>query len=97
MRRVHLRCHTNILKRLLVHACAFNISLLMRTLTGIGTPRSLQGRVAAALTLDLTFGGRLANRVAFTLGRSIALLHDRLSARATGGRRVINSPFTTGC
>ena len=41
MRRVHLRCHTNILKRLLVHACAFNLSLLMRTLTGIGTPRSL--------------------------------------------------------
>ena len=47
-----------------VHACAFNLSLLMRMLTGIGTPRSLQGRVAAAVTLDLTFGGRLANRVA---------------------------------
>ena len=47
MRRVHLRGHPNILKRLLVHVCGFNRGLLMRQLTGIGTPRSLQGRAAA--------------------------------------------------
>jgi hypothetical protein len=44
MRRVHLRGHDNILKRLLVHAAGANLSLLMRTLVGVGTPRSLQGR-----------------------------------------------------
>jgi len=33
------------LKRLLVHAGAFNLGLWMRTLFGVGTPRSLQGRV----------------------------------------------------
>jgi transposase len=50
MRRTHLREHPNILKRLLVHAAGCNLGLLMRTLCGIGTPRSLQGRVAAAIT-----------------------------------------------
>ncbi len=49
MRRVHLRGHPNILKRVLVHVCGFNLGLLMRQLTGVGTPRSLQGRAAAVL------------------------------------------------
>ena len=47
LRRVHLRGHPNILKRLLVHVCGFNLGLLMRQLTGVGTPRSLQGRAVA--------------------------------------------------
>jgi transposase len=47
LRRAHVRGHENVLKRLLVHAGAFNLGLLMRTVFGIGTPRSLQGRVAA--------------------------------------------------
>ena len=47
MRRVYLRGHQNILKRILLHAAALNLGLLMRTLFGVGTPRSLQGRVAA--------------------------------------------------
>ena len=49
MRRVHLRGHTNILKRVLVHTGGFNLGLLMRRLTGVGTPRSLQGRAATLL------------------------------------------------
>jgi hypothetical protein len=49
MRRVHLRGHGNILKRVLLHAGALNLGLLMRQLVGIGTPRSLQGRVASLL------------------------------------------------
>ena len=49
MRRTHLRGHTNILKRLLIHAGAFNLGLLMRQVIGIGTPRGLQGRLAAVL------------------------------------------------
>jgi len=42
-RRVHVRGHQNVLKRLLVHASAFNLGLWMRTLFGIATPRGLQG------------------------------------------------------
>jgi transposase len=49
MRRVHLRGHRNILKRVLLHAAALNLGLLMRTLVGVGTPRSLQGRAVALL------------------------------------------------
>jgi hypothetical protein len=49
MRRVHLRGHDNIRKRLLVHAGGLNLGLLMRILFGVGTPRSLQGRVAALI------------------------------------------------
>ena len=47
MRRVHLRHHPNILKRLLVHVAAFNLGLVMRKLLGRGTPRGLQGHEAA--------------------------------------------------
>ncbi len=47
MRRTHLRGHVNILKRLLVHAGGFNLGLVMRALIGVGTPRGLQGRLAA--------------------------------------------------
>jgi transposase len=39
-----LRGHPNILKRLIVHAGAFNLGLLMRHVFGRGTPRGLQGR-----------------------------------------------------
>jgi transposase len=44
MRRTHLRRHDNIIKRLLIHAGAFNLSLIMRKITGRGTPRGFQGR-----------------------------------------------------
>jgi transposase len=46
MRRTHLRHHTNILKRMLIHVGGFNLSLVMRQLTGIGKPRRLQGLFA---------------------------------------------------
>jgi transposase len=42
MRRVHLRGRENILKRLVVHAAAFNLSLILRRSCGAGTPREFQ-------------------------------------------------------
>ena len=53
MRRVHLRGHENILKRVLLQAGAFDLGLLMRQLIGIGTPRGLQGRGVALLRVRL--------------------------------------------
>jgi hypothetical protein len=44
MRRMHLRRHENILKRLLVHVSGLNLGLLMRKRFGVGTPCGLQGR-----------------------------------------------------
>ncbi len=44
MRRTHLRGRQNVLKRLLIHVGAFNLSLVVRTLLGSGTPRELSSR-----------------------------------------------------
>ena len=55
MRCVYLRGHQNILKRILLHAAALNLGLLMRTLFGVGTPRSLQGRAAAIFIAVYSF------------------------------------------
>ena len=54
MRRTHLRGHPNILKRLVIHASAFNLGLIMRHLIGVGTPRGLQGRLAAMIAVLVT-------------------------------------------
>jgi len=53
MRRVHLRGRENILKRVLIHIGAFNLSLVMRELLGKGTPRSYQGFSADAVLMFL--------------------------------------------
>jgi hypothetical protein len=45
-----------VLKRLLVHAGAFNLGLLMRKAFGRGTPRGLQGRQYDAGALAITLG-----------------------------------------
>ena len=50
MRRVHLRGRENILKRLIVHAGAANLGLLMRKMFGGGTPKALQARLRAAVS-----------------------------------------------
>jgi len=60
LRRTHLRGHQNILKRLIVHAGAFNLGLLMRHTIGRGTPRGLQGRRRPCVVLCLTVGWLLA-------------------------------------
>jgi transposase len=41
MRRVHLRGTQNILKRLLIHGAAFNLSLILRKQLGAGKPKQL--------------------------------------------------------
>lgn len=60
MRRTHLRWHDNISKRMLIHVAGFNLGLVMRKRYGVGTPRGLQGRLAAVIAtcvalLDLTY------------------------------------------
>jgi hypothetical protein len=55
MRRTHLRGHTNILKRLLIHAGGFNLGLVMHRLIGSGTPRGLQVRPATVIDPLLVF------------------------------------------
>jgi len=49
MRRVYLRGRDNVLKRVLIHVGALNLSLVMRKLVGKGTPRGWQGFSAEAV------------------------------------------------
>jgi transposase len=75
LRRTHLRGHANILKRVLIHTSGFNLGLIMRQWLGVGTPRGLQGRVAAvgAIVLALIIGA----------GRRIAAIRASPSALTT--------------
>lgn len=53
LRRIHLRGHDNILKRLLLHIAGFNLSLIFRKWFGHGTPRELAAAVLALFSLWL--------------------------------------------
>lgn len=53
MRRVWLRGRENVWKRYLIHACAFNLSLVMRNLYRVGTPRGMEALVRLLLRLLL--------------------------------------------
>ena len=70
MRRVHLRGHSNVFRRLLVHVCGANLGLLTRELTGVGTPRSLQGRGGAFLDALIRALRRRWPRSPFRIGSS---------------------------
>lgn len=100
MRRVHLRGHHNILKRVLLQAGALNLGLLMRQLVGIGTPRSLQGR-AVALLRGFWSLIRLPETlwdVIWTMCRPSTSLGELLAQR--DDRRLnscVATVFTTGC
>ena len=59
LRRVWVRGHENVRKRVLIQAAACNIGLLLRRQTGVGTPRSLQGRAVSAICRLI---GRLIDR-----------------------------------
>jgi hypothetical protein len=100
MRRLHLRGHTNILKRLLIHTSGFNLGLLMRRLIGVGTPRGLQGRVRALLGLLLMLTRALWRLAAgHWLSSQLASTQECVSIaryeRALNG--AMKTAFTTGC
>jgi transposase len=96
MRRTHLRGHSNILKRLLIHAGAFNLSRLLRHRFGIGTPRALQGRSVRLSSLLLSLYRALRP---FLLTRDRPRAHfpplssSEVSAILAGHKR----PSATGC
>jgi hypothetical protein len=55
MRRLHVRGFNNVAKRVLLQAAAFNLALILRSITKAGTPRGLAERQLAALGLLLRF------------------------------------------
>jgi transposase len=75
MRRTHLRLHDNIIKRLLIHGGAFNLSLVMRKLWGRGTPRGFQGHmpgiVLSLQMLLLAFRKLVTSRLGLSVAREV--------------------------
>jgi transposase len=103
LRRVWVRGQKNVLKRLQLHAAAANLGIVIRHLFGFGTPRSLQGRLAALLAafsaLVSVFRDVLALIEVFPpLSR---FRHDlpniRVSEFAVVSRPALTSAFSTGC
>jgi transposase len=99
MRRLHLRHHDNILKRLLIHAGARNLGLVMRRIFGVGTPRGLRD-LLSAVSEALARLQRLVWvwLVHLTLSRPVALFR-RGRPRATIHSQVPvdTAPFSPGC
>jgi transposase len=98
MRRTHLRGHTNILKRVLIHAGGFNLGLMMRQLIGLGTPRGLQGRLATAIsTLLLLLGAARQRRTAISAWhRLCAVMHGRFSCPTCRVNSSMIATYATG-
>ena len=96
MRRTHLRGHENILKRLLIHAGGFNLGLLIRSILGVGTPRGLQGRLAAVLAVVSTLIAVARHRCIEIRGvlRVIAATSGGVTVPTT---LVVNSSATGTC
>ena len=88
LRRTYLRGHQNILKRLIVHAGAFNLGLLMRHAIGRGTPRGLQGRrrpcFACWLTVSTLFA-ELGTTLVRCVGGPWSPSADRISSFVLAG------------
>ena len=96
MRRLHLRGKNNIGKRALIHAAAFNLSLILRQIFGVGTARQ-----AADLVTGLCF---VFLRLLSALNRALELLPSNLLPTATLSRTFHhpslsreNPTLSTGC
>ena len=99
MRRTHLRGHTNILKRLLIHAAGFNLGLIMRQLIGLGTPRGLQSGLATVLaTLSVRLAVSRCRRAAIRLSHwFIDAVRDRLAPTSFLVDSSAEATCTPGC
>ena len=99
MRRTYLRGHTNILKRLLIHAGGFNLGLVVRHLIGRGTPRGLQDRPAIVITTLLLLLGAprrwlLAISAWHPLMATVCWFPSPIT---TTGNSSAATTYTTGC
>jgi transposase len=89
MRRVHLRGRNNILKRLVVHGAAFNLSLVLRKTLGVGKPRRLQGTAVELIArlmplfFRLWMGLRLVERQLFHFALQSGEIETEIPATST--------------
>lgn len=96
LRRAHVRGHENVLKRLLVHASAFNLGLWMRRLFGL----ALHGRFRTAQLRSASSSvpcGRGSTRRSSGYGRTTRRRHQPGARRLVGLPVRENATCTTGC
>jgi transposase len=74
MRRVWLRGREKVQKRYLIHVAGYNLGLIMRLLTGAGTPRGLAARTSASFGAILTLDGGLTAVLLVTVEDQTAIL-----------------------
>ncbi len=74
MRRAWLRGREKVQKRYLIHVAGYNLGLIMRLLTGAGTPRELAARASAWVGAILTPDGGLTAVLLVTVEDQIAVL-----------------------
>ena len=94
LRRVHVRGQEEIRKRMLVHAAAFNLGLLMRRRCGFGTPRGLQGLATAAAALADASARHFATIVG-QIGRFFGLRGPDTGSHRRSGRFPHNETALT--
>src|SRR5665213_1569624 len=99
MRRIYVRGTDNTLKRVLVQAAAFNIGLLLRTLSGWGKPRQTQGRMSRLLALRFVVSAIyiVCTAVSDWLGRLRSQLSQQLSATPARRAGLQLRVSATGC
>jgi len=74
MRRVWLRGRENIQKRYLIHVAGYNLGLIMRLLTGAGTPREFRVQACAWLFATFESDGALILRIFVAINAQFAVL-----------------------
>jgi hypothetical protein len=74
MRRTWLRGRENVQKRYLIHVAGYNLGLIMRLLTGAGTPRQLRDAASAWIGAVVTPNGGLIFLLVVACDEQAALL-----------------------
>ena len=96
MRRVHLRGRENIMKRLLIHIAGFNLSLVLREMTGKGTPRGLQDLVVAYFCLSIALLNYLGKALA-SISESLSVTNAQTAPFGFNTGISKNVTSSTGC
>jgi hypothetical protein len=79
-----LRGHENIHKRYLIHVAGYNLGLIMRLLTGVGTPRKFAARASAWVDTILMPDGGLTAVLLLAVEDQIAVLVVSIQAASLG-------------
>lgn len=96
LRRSPLRGKENLAKRLLIHAAAFNLSLILRRELGVGTARQATERAARLFWLLLRLCGLLRTAFWSTRTPSQRLPKPIAPRRCCQHSRPIDAPLSTG-